>query len=147
VPFSGFSKTGALGSVVSFSVLRRPLRGEIDRGSSVWRRALPLGITAIVLPVLGLAIILTLVKVIAQSDYWDLPDGRLLETILSSCQFEHTNKAGIEAEHMICPTRLGTGEFPKVLKDAVIASEDERFFSHRAIDFLSTARAVALVAW
>ena len=42
---------------------------------------------------------------------------------------------------MICPTRLGAGEFPQVLKNAVIASEDERFFSHGAIDFPSTVRA------
>ena len=42
---------------------------------------------------------------------------------------------------MICPTRLATHDFPKVLKDAVIASEDERFFSHGALEMRSTARA------
>jgi membrane peptidoglycan carboxypeptidase len=126
---------------VIFSVLRRPLHGKIDGDSATWRRALRTGISVIVLPVLGLAIIFTLLKVIAQSDYWDLPGGRLLDTILSSCQFEHSNSVGIGVEHMICPTRLAAGEFPQVLKDAVIASEDERFFSHGAIDFPSTARA------
>ena len=45
------------------------------------------------------------------------------------------------AEHMICPTRFGAEEFPKVLKDAVVASEDERFFSHGALEMRSTARA------
>ena len=42
---------------------------------------------------------------------------------------------------MIFPTRLGAREFPQVLKDAVVASEDERFFSHGALEMRSTARA------
>jgi hypothetical protein len=29
---------------------------------------------------------------------------------------------------MICPTRLAAQDFPQVLQDAVLASEDERFF-------------------
>ena len=88
-----------------------------------------------------MAIIFTLVKVIAQSDRWDLPSGRLLDTILSSRQFGHSNREGVDVEHMICPTRLSAGEFPQVLKDAVVASEDERFFSHGAIDHPATLRA------
>jgi penicillin-binding protein 1A len=108
---------------------------------TIWRRVLRGGITFIVLPVLTLAIVFTLVKIIAQSDQWDLPGGRLLDTILSSCQFEHSSAAGVDVEHMICPTRLAASEFPQTLKDAVVASEDERFFSHGAIDLPSTTRA------
>lgn len=124
-----------------FAVLRRPSNGEIEDEGAAWRRVLRAGITVLVLPILGLGITVALAKVIAQSNSWDLPGGRLLDTILSSCQFEHLNAAGIDVEHMICPTRLAAGEFPQVLKDAVIASEDERFFSHGAIDFPSTVRA------
>jgi membrane peptidoglycan carboxypeptidase len=126
---------------VIFSVLRRPLRREIDGDTTAWRRVLRAGISVIALPVLSLAIILTLVKVIAQSGPWDLPKGQLLETILSSCQFEHSNRTGIDVEHMICPARLAAGDFPQVLQDAVVASEDERFFAHGAIDLPSAVRA------
>jgi penicillin-binding protein 1A len=127
--------------VVIFAVLGRPPNGEIEAGSAWWRRALRLAISVLVLPALGLAIAFTLMKIAAQTDYWDLPGGRLLDATLSSCQFEHLNLAGIDVEHMICPTRLAAGAFPQVLKDAVIASEDKRFFSHGAIDIPSTARA------
>jgi membrane peptidoglycan carboxypeptidase len=84
---------------------------------------------------------LLLASTIAHSGRWDLPTGKLLQTTLSSCQIEHVSRGGIATEHMICPTRLGAHDFPKVLKDAVIASEDERFFSHRALEMRSTARA------
>ncbi|MGB3037782.1 MAG: transglycosylase domain-containing protein, partial [Methyloceanibacter sp.] len=100
-----------------------------------------MAISIIVLPALSMAIIFTLVRVIAQSEQWDLPGGRLLDAILSSCQFEHSSGAGVDVEHMICPTRLGASEFPQVLKEAVVASEDERFYSHGAIDHPATLRA------
>ncbi|MGA7456817.1 MAG: biosynthetic peptidoglycan transglycosylase [Methyloceanibacter sp.] len=51
------------------------------------------------------------------------------------------SRGSIAAEHMICPTRLDAYDFPQVLKDAVIASEDERFFSHGALEMRSTVRA------
>jgi hypothetical protein len=88
-----------------------------------------------------MAILFTLTKVVAQSDRWDLPGGRLLDTILSSCQFEHSSREGVDVEHMICPTRLGASAFPQVLKDAVVASEDDRFYAHGAIDHPATLRA------
>ena len=126
---------------MTVSVVQGPVGSEPGGGLSFWRRALRAGITFIVLPALALAIAFTCVKVVAQSDQWDLPGGRLLDAVLSSCQFEHASSSGVDVEHMICPTRLGAGEFPQVLKNAVIASEDERFFSHGAIDFPSTVRA------
>jgi penicillin-binding protein 1A len=126
---------------VAVSVVQGRVGSEPGGGLSFWRRILRAGITFIVLPALALAIAFTCVKVIAQSDQWDLPGGRLLDAVLSSCQFEHASSSGVDVEHMICPTRLGAGEFPQVLKNAVIASEDERFFSHGAIDFPSTLRA------
>jgi membrane peptidoglycan carboxypeptidase len=119
--------------VVAFPRLLRPVQTEpAGEGSALWRRTLRFAISIIVLPALSMAIIFTLVRVIAQSEQWDLPGGRLLDTILSSCQFEHSSRAGVDVEHMICPTRLGASEFPQVLKDAVVASEDERFYSHGA---------------
>jgi penicillin-binding protein 1A len=82
-----------------------------------------------------------LANTIAHSDHWDLPAGSLLGTTLSSCQIEHVSRQGIGTEHIICPTRFSANDFPKVLEDAVIASEDERFFSHGPIELRSTARA------
>ena len=82
-----------------------------------------------------------LLNVVAQSDRWDLPNGKLLETVLSSCQVEKTTRGSFENEQLICPTRVPGHAFPLVLRDAVIASEDQRFFSHGALDFRSTLRA------
>jgi penicillin-binding protein 1A len=42
---------------------------------------------------------------------------------------------------MLCPTRLSEHDFPQVLKDALVASEDERFFSHGALELRSAVRA------
>ena len=85
---------------------------------------------------------IALLNVVVQSNYWDLPKGRLLHTILNSCQFEHVSRGSIESEHMLCPTRLAPYEFPQALKDAVLAGEDERFYAHGAIDPRSAARAI-----
>ena len=56
---------------------------------------------------------LLLVSTIADSGRWDLPSGRLLETILSSCQIETASRGAGVAEHMICPTRLAPRNFRK----------------------------------
>jgi penicillin-binding protein 1A len=106
-----------------------------------WASALRIAVGVILVAVLIRSAILLLVGVIAQSDRWHLPNGQLLDEILSSCQFEHSRRAGADSEHMICPTRLAAHDFPRVLRDAVIASEDERFFSHGALDFRSSVRA------
>jgi penicillin-binding protein 1A len=106
-----------------------------------WASALRVAVGTILIAVLFRSSILLLVGLAAQSDRWHLPNGQLLEGILSSCQFEHSRRAGIDAEQMICPTRLAAHDFPRVLRDAVIASEDERFFSHGAVDFRSSMRA------
>ena len=85
----------AIGLVVAFPRLLRPVQTEpAGEGSALWRRTLRLAISIIVLPALSMAIIFTLVRVIAQSEQWDLPGGRLLDAILSSCQFEHSSGAG-----------------------------------------------------
>ena len=119
----------AIGLVVAFPRLLRPVQTEpAGEGSALWRRTLRLAISIIVLPALSMAIIFTLVRVIAQSDQWDLPGGRLLDAILSSCQFEHSSEAGVDVEHMICPTRLGASEFPQVLKNAVSPAKTSASF-------------------
>jgi membrane peptidoglycan carboxypeptidase len=81
------------------------------------------------------------VAAIAQSDRWDLPKGALLQSALSACQIEHERRQDIDTERMICPTRLPAREFPPELRDAVVASEDARFYAHGAIDPRATARA------
>lgn len=88
------------------------------------------------------ALLLMLAGAMVRSETWDLPSGALLEQALSSCQIEHAKAVnGGEVEHMICPTALSAAEFPVVLKQAVVASEDSRFYSHGAIDLHSAARA------
>ena len=62
------------------SALRQPPDGEIGRKPTAWKRVLRTLISVIVLPALGLAIIVTLLKIIAQSDSWDVPQGPLLDT-------------------------------------------------------------------
>jgi penicillin-binding protein 1A len=118
---SGLSSGGAFGTQQVFSF--HTLLGVLALAALAWSGAL------------------LLVSAIAHSGRWDLPSENLLETTLSSCQIEHVSRGGIATEHMICPTRLATHDFPQVLKDAVIASEDERFFSHGALEMRSTARA------
>ena len=86
---------------MAVSVVQGPVGSEPGKGLSFWRRALRAAITFIVLPTLALAIAFTCVKVVAQSDQWDLPGGRLLDAVLSSCQFEHWSSAGVDVEHMI----------------------------------------------
>ena len=113
-----------------------------DAGSGTsWRAGLRLLLGAILAAVLLQASLLMLVSLAAQSDRWNLPNGKLLETILSSCQIERTARGPIENEQLICPARLPSQAFPQVLRDAAIASEDQRFFSHGALDFRSTLRA------
>ena len=122
---------------------RRVASGPSSEGASSAQRVFSfrtvLGVVA--LAALAWSGALLLASIIAHSGRWDLPTGKLLETTLSSCQIEHVSRGGIVTEHMICPTRLGAEDFPKVLKDAVIASEDERFFSHGPLEMRSTARA------
>ena len=95
---------------MTVSVVRRV---EGDGAPTLWRRAHRAFISFIVLPALVLAIGFTLVRIAAQNGPWDLPGGRLLDTVLSSCQFEHSSSTGVDVEHMICPTRLAAGEFRK----------------------------------
>ena len=135
----------ASGVIVILSLLRQKWRRGPQSTESTVATAPGQGIRTWVVAVLlvGLAwvAILMLTSAIAQSDRWDLPNGRLLETILTACQFEHSRRAGINSEHMTCPTRFPAHDFPQVLQDAVLASEDERFFSHGAVDLRSTLRA------
>ena len=98
-------------------------------------------VAAFLIIILSRAVLVLAAGIIAHSDRWDLPGEPLLEKILSSCQFEHSRRAGIDAEQIICPTRLAAQDFPQVLRDAVVASEDERFFTHATIDFRSSLRA------
>lgn len=121
---------------------RTPSGSSSERKSSgerVWNFRTAVGVLA--LAAMAWSGTLLLVSAIAHSDRWGVPRGKLLEEILSSCQFEHVSRGGMAAEHMICPTRLDTDDFPTVLQDAVIASEDERFFSHGALELRSTVRA------
>ena len=115
--------------------------GAEKRPLGYGRRLLTTLIALAAILVLGRFLLLTLVGVVAQSERWNLPSGALLETILSSCQTEHTQRSGVDGEHLICPTRIADHRFPATLRDAVVASEDARFFSHGALDLRSTIRA------
>jgi membrane peptidoglycan carboxypeptidase len=112
--------------------------GSVD--ASAW--SLRTLVDVVLLSAFAWAGMMVLVNTVVRSDYWHLPKDGLLQTILSLCQIEHSIRDGIETEHMICPTRHASYDFPQVLKDAVLASEDERFYFHGAVDPRSTARAL-----
>jgi penicillin-binding protein 1A len=133
----------ALGLTVILSLFRQRRRQapQSTTPSPIVATALRTGVGLVLVVGLGWVAILTLMGAIAHSGRWDLPSGNLLKTVLSACQFEHSSRDGIDSEHMICPTRLVAHDFPQVLQDAVLSSEDARFFSHGAIDFRSTLRA------
>jgi penicillin-binding protein 1A len=135
----------ASGVIVILSLLRQQWRkGPQSTENTVTTapgRYIRTWVAAVLLVGLAWVAILMLTSAIAQSDRWDLPKGRLLETVLTACQFEHSRRIGVDSEHMICPTRFAAHDFPQVLQDAVLASEDERFFSHGAVDLRSTLRA------
>jgi penicillin-binding protein 1A len=114
---------------------------------SRWAPALRFAAGMVLVAVLVRSVLLLLMGLAAQSDQWQLPKGELLARILSSCQFEHSRGMNGDNEVMICPTRLPAHVFPGVLRDAVVASEDERFFSHGAIDFRSSVRAAWRSLW
>jgi penicillin-binding protein 1A len=96
---------------------------------------------AVLLAGVASIVVFLLVGVVIRSDRWDLPNGRLLKTALSACQIEHERYQNVDTEHMVCPTRLPARDFPQVLQDTVVASEDSRFFAHGALDPRATARA------
>ena len=127
------------GTLVLWQAAPDPPPSDARRKS--WVPALRLAASVILIAVLIRAVLLLAIGLAAHSSLWQLPNGEVLEGILSSCQFEHARRDGTDAEHMICPTRLPAHDFPSVLRDAVIASEDERFFSHGALDFRSSVRA------
>lgn len=133
-----------LGITVHFPAFWRPVAsGSLSEGASSAPRVFSfrtvLGVVA--LAALAWSGALLLASIIAHSSRWDLPIGKLLETTLSSCQIVHASRGGTHTEHMICPTRFAADDFAKVLKDAVIASEDARFFSHGPLEMRSTLRA------
>jgi len=140
-----FGLSLASGLAVIVSLLRQRRRNAPQLTESAFPAAPARGVRTWigVVALVGLAwvAILLSMNAIVHSERWNLPNGRLLEAVLSACQFEHSRRAGIDSEHMICPTRLAEHDFPKVLQDAVLASEDERFFSHGAVDLRSIVRA------
>jgi penicillin-binding protein 1A len=79
---------------------------------------------------------------IVNSDRWNLPQGDVLMTLLSSCQVAHFDLLAGADEHLLCPAALRADEIPQVLKDAVVASEDRNFQAHGAIEMRSVMRAV-----
>ena len=140
-----FGLSLASGLAVIVSLLRQRRRNAPQLTESAFPAAPARGVRTWigVVALVGLAwvVILLSMNAIVHSERWNLPNERLLEAVLSACPFEHSRRAGIDSEHMICPTRLAEHDFPKVLQDAVLASEDERFFSHGAVDLRSIVRA------
>jgi hypothetical protein len=109
-----------------------------------WGSALRILLGAVLVAILARGAILLSITIFAHSNHWDLPSGAVLERVLASCQVMHVRRAGVDSEQMLCPMRHAPDNFPEVLRNAVVASEDRRFFSHRAVDLRSTLRAVWL---
>ena len=98
----GLSLASGVMVVLSLLWQRRPKAPRATRTNAP-ARGVQTWIGAVLLVGLVWVAILMLMSAIAQSDRWKLPRGRLLETVLSACQFEHSKRAGIDSEHMICP--------------------------------------------
>lgn len=107
-----------------------------------WGSALRILFGAVLVAILARGAILLSITIFAHSNHWDLPSGAVLERVLASCQVMHVRRAGVDSEQMLCPMRHAPNDFPEVLRDALVASEDRRFFSHSAVDLRSTLRAV-----
>jgi penicillin-binding protein 1A len=68
--------------------------------------------------------------------FWDL-QPRSLRLLVSSPQVMVTRtKAGWEA-YCRCPVVLAPSEIPKVMKSAIVAVEDKRYFEHSGVDVVS----------
>jgi penicillin-binding protein 1A len=81
--------------------------------------------------VLKVAVALTLVVMVGATGVWaDTSPGADVQQRV----------ARLAAEHHV--RLLGTGELPTVLVDALIATEDERFWEHHGIDVLGMTRAL-----
>ena len=75
--------------------------------------------------------------------YWELPTGREAAAILQSPRVVvQRNKAGELTRYCMCPAPVSGPEFPAFLRDAVIAVEDRRFFTHQGLDYIGIARAL-----
>src|SRR5215211_2947570 len=68
--------------------------------------------------------------------FWDL-QPRSLRLLVSSPQVMVTRtKAGWEA-YCRCPVVLAPSEIPEVMKNAIVAVEDKRYFDHSGVDVVS----------
>ncbi|RDI61884.1 transglycosylase domain-containing protein [Microvirga subterranea] len=68
--------------------------------------------------------------------FWDLKP-RSLRLLVSSAQVMVTRTATGWDAYCRCPVALTPSEIPDVMKKAIIAVEDKRYFDHRGIDLVS----------
>jgi penicillin-binding protein 1A len=84
-----------------------------------------------------------------------LPDGDVLRKAVTSAQIvvpAEVLHAGDKVAFMAsarchCPTPIPYDDFPSHLVDALIATEDRRFFLHRGVDPFAIARATGSTFW
>ena len=77
----------------------------------------------------------TVVRAAEPVNFWDLPPEQL-RVLVSSPQVMVTRTASGWHAYCRCPVILKPQEIPDVMKKAIIAVEDKRYFSHRGVDVI-----------
>jgi penicillin-binding protein 1A len=72
----------------------------------------------------------------AAVDLWDLP-AEQLRVLVAAPQVVVTRRAGALEAYCRCPVILAPHEIPEVIKQAIVAVEDKRYFSHNGIDVIA----------
>jgi membrane peptidoglycan carboxypeptidase len=75
-----------------------------------------------------------------------IPEPKKLPTILPSRVYDSRGNLIAEFKEFDSNIPVRRQDIPKVLKDAVIASEDRRFYKHRGVDLQGIARAIRVEA-
>src|SRR3569832_530882 len=91
----------------------------------------------------GLVSILIIVGVALSVAYPNLPDVSALSDNRTKLPLRDYSAEGVLIGDfgVVCRQLTPIGEIPKVMKDAVIAVEDARFYSHSGVDYMGVLRA------
>src|SRR3954447_15281926 len=71
--------------------------------------------------------------------FWDLKPAQIRQ-LVASPQVLVTRRGSAVGAFCRCPVALRPDEIPKVMKNAIIAIEDKRFFDHDGVDIISARR-------
>jgi len=114
-----------------------PFKADKQKRRRFWRRAL---LTLLVLSVLSFGVMYGVFRAILQN----LPDITQLEEYEPNrITYVYADNGEVIGEYALNKRILVTGDaIPDVLKNAIIATEDPRFYKHKGIDFWGMLRAL-----